>query len=284
MGKINATDKADRSDILTVEDIAIENLWAQYYAKFLAFADVLADRLPAGTPFTLPTQQQAYGIFDGILDFSHNLKLYYAAPELHVVLKKHMAFTLMVPGGKALRAFEAIKLLDTIRFFGCEADWPFTVHDVYALIKPYVRFPSQKAERLWQVRTVWPDIVNTVTGGRNPVTCGAPPLQRLDYIRDWIIEHVDGMSNKAASHFMRNTGLFGLRKAYPIIDVHIYKVLKAMNANDSGYAYAEPAFEAIAAAIDIPVIILDASLWCAFSGNWDPNQLDFGNFKEQVHG
>jgi hypothetical protein len=92
------------------------------------------------------------------------------------------------------------------------------------------------------------------------------------------MESVVGFGEKAASHFMRNTGLMRGWSALPIIDTHIHKALEVYQLPHKGYPDAECSFTALATKTGIPPLLLDAVLWCAYAKNWDVTHSDFDNF------
>ena len=183
------------------------------------------------------------------------------------ILKKHLAFTLLVPGGKADRARGAVNAI-------CHKGWlgippGVGVRRIAALIKPYVRFHNVKAKRLVDTLTrKFFRLVETVH--LNP--------DRIQVIHDYILKNIKGLGRKATAHFMRNTGLCMDKFAYPIIDVHIHKVLEKLKFKHATYNEAEQSFWTLVKVVGMDVILLDAALWCIYSRNWNFTNSDFDNF------
>lgn len=226
----------------------------------------------------MPTTEEKNAILHGVNTLSNNVQLY---RERNLpMLRRHMAFTLFVAGGVAARAAVAVRKLEDF-ITGAKA---MTVDEIMQVIRPLVRFPAQKAARLVPAFASLPEFVLQV-----PVESGQPEFEKLlPRLRRWLTDNINGMGPKVAAHFMRNTGLFTANVAYPIIDTHIVKVLNAFGHSISldrlDYTYAENAFCKLAFALDIPVLHLDAALWCALSGNWNPDAVDFGNWEMKKAG
>lgn len=226
----------------------------------------------------VPTTEQKNAILDGVNTLSGNLQLYKVRDI--AMLRRHMAFTLFVAGGVAARAAVAVRKLEDF-IIGTKA---MTVDEITQVIRPLVRFPAQKAARLVPAFASLPEFVLQV-----PVEGEQHEFEQLlPRLRRWLTDNINGMGPKVAAHFMRNTGLFTANVAYPIIDTHIVKVLNAFGHEISldrlNYTYAENAFCKLAFAVDIPVLHLDAALWCALSGNWNPDAVDFGNWEMKKAG
>lgn len=197
----------------------------------------------------------------------------FGSREMDPVLWKHSLFTLWVPGGKASKVRTAIDALDGDGWFDELSDnWDYEL--LVERISPYVRFPRQKAKRtrdamaclriMFENNTVPHSVLKKHT---NTVKC------------------VPGMGNKAAAHFMRNTGLSHGWEAIPIIDTHILKFLHnakgAQTIQPGQYRSACTLFTAAARKYNIPPLLLDAALWCAYANNWDITHSDFDNFEKQ---
>ena len=196
-------------------------------------------------------------------------------------LAKHLAFTVMVPAGKAVRALEAVRRLDTIGLLDSPEKTPAVKWCPYAaeLIRSDVRFHNQKATRLYHALLRLPDFMRTMVNmTRLPEGHTLAEEVLLENAHDWLQAHVEGLGPKATAHFMRNAGLFSDEFAYPIIDVHIHKVLAAFGYPHDTYGEAETSFRKFAESRHVPIIELDAALWCAYSSNWDITNTDFNNF------
>jgi thermostable 8-oxoguanine DNA glycosylase len=187
-----------------------------------------------------------------------------------VLVRKHLAFTLFAPGGKATRARKAVLDLDDLGFFDLDSAWD--EQEVAEIIRPNVRFYRQKTGRL--IRGV------CALGDLHDHTCFTPTPTEfvLQRAHDWIQSNIDGLGPKATAHFMRNVGLWSNDFGYPIIDVHIHKMLEVCNCKHGTYKEAELSFQRMAAMTGIPVIYLDAYVWSLYSGSWAPDSADFDNF------
>lgn len=186
------------------------------------------------------------------------------------LLQQHLVFTLMVPGGKASQARIAVDKMTAEGLLPVPVDSEPPAHDdIAAIIRPYVRFPYQKTRRIWLNLLCWDaGIVRTVSDLSS--TCSE--------MRKALINNVHGYGPKAASHFMRNTGLMAGWDALPIIDTHIHKALEALGFQHADYPTAEAAYQHLARLTGITPLLLDAVLWCVYSNNWDITHADFDNF------
>ena len=145
---------------------------------------------------------------------------------------------------------------------------------VAKMIRPYARFHNVKAVRLVSaLKTQLPKLINVVC-----IPSTLPRDAWLYEIKGWIRTNLKGLGQKAAAHFMRNTGLWMEHYAFPLIDVHIHKALEAYHFKHSTYKEAEKSFWTFAKMTDLPVILLDAVLWCAYANNWEFSNSDFDNY------
>lgn len=138
---------------------------------------------------------------------------------------------------------------------------------------PYTRFPNQKADRVYRLLEGWDAVFGNNLVPRPWLTEWKP-----DKIRDWLMVTVKGFGRKAASHFMRNTGLMSGYEAIPIIDVHIHKALEGLGVPHGTMQEAETSFTALSCGIEVEPMLLDAVLWSAYSKNWNNETADFDNF------
>lgn len=203
---------------------------------------------------------------DAIRRFAHNRWRFMSGDATdEELLLKHAAFTMLVPGGKAARAREAVD-----RLFQTGLPWltSYTDKDVATMaeiIRPYVRFYKTKARNLARLWEKFPDIEAELIKF-DAATC-----------RDFLVETVSGFGLKAASHFMRNVGLSSFENALAIVDVHIRHFLFTV-AYDAPYVVVEREFVHLAEKLNVNVHLLDACVWCAYSKNWKPDNADFDNF------
>jgi thermostable 8-oxoguanine DNA glycosylase len=193
-------------------------------------------------------------------------------PDDQLVLKQHLAFTLMVPGGRADRAREAVNIMTARNVFS-----PDSANDdalwvaLRPAMRPLVRFYKTKLEYVRGGLRKWDELVTQ--------TRQWPKVAETDPgMRPWLTTHIKGMGLKAASHFMRNVGLSRSTTAHPIIDVHIHKALDRFNFEHDSYATAEQSFAWLSKLVDVPVLTLDTMLWCAYANNWEMDTADFDNF------
>jgi thermostable 8-oxoguanine DNA glycosylase len=182
------------------------------------------------------------------------------------LLRKHMAFTLFAPAGRADRARIAVDALAAEGYLGDikARSWD---EEALSLIRPHVRFPKQKADRceacLDLFRTMQKEL---------------PQIQGYMERRRWLEKNMPGYGPKAATHFMRNSGMMHYNDGLPIIDVHIHKALEHFGFKHVQYEESCHAFQSMADLIEVPVLILDAVLWCAYAKNWELDGADFDNF------
>ena len=195
-----------------------------------------------------------------------------------LLLQKHMVFTLMVPGGRADKARTAVERLEGIYHVLPVADdlvfTPEKETDVFNAIGGWVRFPRQKADRVVLALANWQGI-------RTALAAAVRLNEPVPALRKQVMKMIKGYGKKAASHFMRNTGLMCGWNALPIIDTHIHKALESLNFRHDGYEEAESSYSTLAQLVQVPPLYLDAVLWCAYSKNWDITHSDFDNFNYQ---
>lgn len=236
--------------------------------------------LKAGAPDDPGKDLHTRNIARAINHFSTNRLLWWYAGvpgSADEVLQKHLAFTLFVPAGRADKARAAVDALADVGLFKHGAE--VITSQILDIIRPLVRFPAQKTERLAMALRRWAvELVPAI----------AERLDRRDQHpvadRAWIMANIKGYGPKAAAHFMRNTGIMFGTKALPIIDVHIIKLLKGLGYEMYGedftrhYDKHAKQFAALARDNDLPPLFLDAMAWCAYAKNWDMSKSDFDNF------
>lgn len=212
--------------------------------------------------------------------FRDNRQLWAEATESfsgRLQLQRHLAFTLFVPAGRADKARQAVELLHLhglLPHYGKQISGKSAA--IFTAIRPLVRFPQQKTDRLCHALTHWDDIVVAA------VTAIGTDDVMARHAR--IKETVPGYGDKAAAHFMRNTGLMGGMEAIPIIDVHIKKLLAGLGLVQAGldpaYGIWADQFNCLARMTGIPPLLLDALVWQAFADNYDMTHSDFDNFNK----
>jgi N-glycosylase/DNA lyase len=121
-----------------------------------------------------------------------------------------------------------------------------------------VRFADKKAGYLYRARAKLPEIKSRL---------GSDPKE----LRAWLIDNIDGMGPKLASHFLRNIGVFGLA----ILDVHVQNFLKRNNLlvgevgklNLHQYGENEEVFLKLAEELGILPQELDIAIWMLGNGS-----------------
>ena len=130
-----------------------------------------------------------------------------------------LMFCLCVPQSKAVKAQEAIDVLKSRNFFHKSLRLQTMVNVLYGR----VRFHNTKARRLLDAKKQWEDIYeHSCSAYRSYKMMGPNYLQFVDLFRLVLVDMVDGMGFKLASHFLRNIGVPGLA----VLDVHILNSLK----------------------------------------------------------
>lgn len=128
-----------------------------------------------------------------------------------------LAFCILTPQSKALNAW---KIIETIRdngfLFNASADELSNYLNT-------VRFKNTKAKRLVKLRKLM-----TIDGELSSKKI-LLSMKNEKEIRKWILENIDGMGLKEASHFLRN---IGKGESLAILDRHILRVLKDLNVID----------------------------------------------------
>jgi thermostable 8-oxoguanine DNA glycosylase len=197
-------------------------------------------------------------------------KWFSLAPTHKIVLKQHLAFTLLAPGGKASRARTAVDLLTQIGYLANPGQ--FTPDYNAEFIKPHVRFHNVKGARLHDLLLHWDHLSGIVVEELSTKD------KTVSELRARLADNMPGFGKKATAHFMRNTGICSGIDALPIIDVHIHKALAAFGFKHATYEEAEEGFIGMAKLMDLDVHLLDAWLWCGYANNWDFGNADFDNF------
>lgn len=174
----------------------------------------------------------------------------------------HVVFCLLVPAGNAKQTDKAVQHLRQIDYMNT------TVDDItlYSYLRPYVRFPRQKAIRLHSFKR---SAKSFIKGLKSMVKGGTSSHELRDYLRN----RVKGMGYKAASHFLRDIGALDLA----IVDTHVLKYKPYFMPKDKQhyepgspkqYLEIEEYFMKWAyEEFDMAPAHLDWFLWCKESGN-----------------
>lgn len=128
-----------------------------------------------------------------------------------------VAFCILTPQSKALNAWEIIEeIRDNDKLFTADAE------DLVEYLNK-VRFKNTKAKRLVRLRDQM-----TINGKLNPKEVLMSKGNVFE-IREWIVENVDGMGLKEASHVLRN---LGMGQDIAILDRHILRTLYDLGVID----------------------------------------------------
>lgn len=169
-------------------------------------------------------------------------------------------FCLLVPGGRADRVNIFIQELQAMKFFTNETN----ALTLFYRMKPYVRFPQQKAIRLNSAKESWRGLYRRL---KTLLDKNAEP----DKVRNFLLT-IPGVGMKVASHFMRNIGYGN----HAIIDTHILKYrrffmpegLHALEpTSEKNYKLLEKYFTEWAIDFDLLPTQLDWFIWSFESKN-----------------
>ncbi len=203
-------------------------------------------------PATLPDEMRRH--FTGSRDaIRARLEAFGAVPQSLYFYE--LCYCLCTPQSSARNAESAVQALIEQNFFVT----PFNPESLLRRGSSYIRFHKTKAKRLLRAREQFPEI-------EREILSHTTNLQK----RDWLVENVDGMSLKEASHFLRNIGF----RELAILDRHILKhlmrcgVIRARpnTLTAKRYLSIERKFKRFAAAVDIPMDELDLLFWSAETG------------------
>lgn len=121
-----------------------------------------------------------------------------------------LCFCLLTPQSKGRRCDEAVTFLREKNFLRNSVP-------LVPVLKKTTRFHHHKAQYLLSMKKMYPQILDKIASEHDSFL-----------LRAWLVEHVDGMGMKEASHFLRNVGHRGLA----ILDRHILKNLVACDVLD----------------------------------------------------
>jgi len=166
-----------------------------------------------------------------------------------------LCFCLCTPQSKAAHALIVQNELERRNFLAK----PF--NPVYLLRKKenYIRFHNTKAKRLLSAQKIYDKVEEVLISTLSPVEK-----------RDWIVENIDGIGMKEASHFLRNIGYRDLA----ILDRHILKHLVLCDVyreipkitGKKRYLEVENEFKKFAKKVKIPIDELDLLSWSYETG------------------
>lgn len=175
-------------------------------------------------------------------------------------------FCLLVPAGNAKKTHQCVMKLQQLDYINRSID----DISLYSVLKPYIRFPRQKAVRLHSFKRISKGFIKIL---RKEFT-----LDSNEKLRQGLVDRVSGMGYKAASHFLRNLGVQDLA----IIDTHILKyrpyfmpenLKEVLPTSQKNYLLLEKYFRLWAKELNLSVAHLDWLIWCKESGN-DVTALD----------
>ena len=166
-----------------------------------------------------------------------------------------LCYCLLTPQSSARNVGRAVEILERRDFYTT----PFDPVEVLRAKEHYVRFHLTKAKRLLGVRRQYPEIYSCLLS-RFPVEAK----------RAWLVEHVNGLSLKEASHFLRNIG----ERDLAILDRHILTHLvacgvirkKPVSLTSQRYFAIERKFKRFSTQMGIPMDELDLLFWSAQTG------------------
>lgn len=203
-------------------------------------------------PARLPEEMQALyetsraAILQRLVDFSA------VPPEEYFY---ELCYCLLTPQSSARNVSRAVEELQSRDFFNA----PFDAAPVLRTPQHYVRFHLTKAKRLLKAREQFNETAAVVLSLDSAVSK-----------RSWLVEHVNGLSLKEASHFLRNIG----ERDLAIIDRHILThlvacgVLKKKPASISTKRYLaiENKFKKFSKEVGIAMDELDLLFWSSETG------------------
>lgn len=166
-----------------------------------------------------------------------------------------LCYCLCTPQSKAENADAVVKILQ-------EQEFERTGFNPVSILRDkahYIRFHETKAQRLLKVREEWLHIASVLDSALGD-----------EQKREWLVENVDGMSWKEASHYLRNIGYRNLA----ILDRHTLKHLVRCGvfaevpniAGKARYLAAGESFKRFAEHIGIAMDELDLYFWASEAG------------------
>lgn len=169
-----------------------------------------------------------------------------------------LSFCLCTPQSKAKLCDLAVKSLqkNNVLYRGTSKD-----------LKPFlntVRFGNTKAERIVKARELF------TKDGKLNLKDRIFSFSSPDELRGWLVENVNGLGMKEASHFLRNIG-FGT--GFAILDRHILKNLREFGVVDEvksmtkkRYLEIEDKMQEFSNKVGIPMEELDLLFWSEETG------------------
>jgi N-glycosylase/DNA lyase len=174
-----------------------------------------------------------------------------------------LAYCLLTPQSSAVNASRAVEELQKADFLNQGIDPTPVLRDR----KGYIRFHNTKARRLMEARLLYPSLSVEISNTRTRT--GFEPSGGVE-LRQWLVDHVNGLGWKEASHFLRNIGF----KNLAILDRHILRNLKrhgvlratSKTLTPGRYREIEQSFLKFSDAVGIPMDELDLLFWSRETG------------------
>ena len=167
-----------------------------------------------------------------------------------------LIYCLLTPQSNARHAAAVVTQLRERNF----AQAPFDAEPLLREPRQYIRFHRTKAARLARIVHDFPDVAALLDEGLPPET-----------LRDRLVERVDGLGMKEATHFMRN---IGRNDGLAILDRHILRHLVwsgvlsdlPMSLTRNRYLEIERKFGRFSRTLRIPTDELDLVFWSLQTG------------------
>jgi N-glycosylase/DNA lyase len=169
-----------------------------------------------------------------------------------------LSFCLCTPQSKAKLCDLAVKSMqkNNILYRGDSKD-----------LKPFlntVRFGNTKAERIVKARDLF------TKDGKLEIKDKVFSFNSPDELREWLVENVNGLGMKEASHFLRN---IGLGTGFAILDRHVLKNLRSFGVvgevksmTKKRYLKIENEMQEFSKKVGIPMEDLDLLFWSKGTG------------------
>jgi N-glycosylase/DNA lyase len=167
-----------------------------------------------------------------------------------------LAYCLLTPQTSAASAEQVVEELKSRDYYGRG----FNPERILRSRRHYIRFHRTKARRLAGLRTVFGSVQRMLEQETSPRNA-----------REWLVEHINGLGYKEATHFLRNIGRNG---GLAILDRHILRRLHRIGVirevpsslTRARYLEIEHRFAQFAERIGIPVDELDLVFWSLATG------------------
>jgi N-glycosylase/DNA lyase len=208
----------------------------------------------------------------GVASMSGKPKAYFRVAELRAQFEEHkplirqrlkqfaairpdeyfyeLAYCLLTPQSSAVNAGKAIEALKAVDILGRDLD----AAPLLRKKSSYIRFHNTKARHLNEMKRKFPEIFREVCNGSTS-----------SVLRGWLVDNVNGLGWKEASHFLRNIG----HRDLAILDRHILRNLKRHNVirtipktlTSRRYHVIEAKFAQFAEHVGIAMDELDLLFW-----------------------